>query len=798
MAPGLHDFGYKKNRGASAVGERPLLIVLATISNTPWQNGPQYYHDLVFGSSPFLFDHDGNTIKSTRAFYSEMSHSRFTWKPTTPSVVEITLTPQEGSLALPARRNLILGRLHDDGLFDFTPYDHGLMAIETDLSVLVFDNKTMTGAQTGTGFFQWETQGQFHWWATLVLQVAVVGQQVSFATIAHELCHTMAIDGNYPSAEKQRPLGEDLYGPDSRANLKMTLMNNVAAQNDSFHLDPWHKLLFGWIEPRILNIHELELPINLAGIGSMDPTGSVILYDSTRGPNEFFFLEYRTPNQMGAGAFDREVNSEGLAIWHVLTDAKQRPLIKPWPLALPPATQTWFPTVFLEGMPQPNPPSAPPGPAGFTRAGNVAWKPGTVTPTFRWWDNSTTNLRLAVRGYPVGALNILVDAYPERINLPISSQLVSPDSGSYQMFWAGKQGDLLVSFWDVFEQRNWTAPAALTSRGVVLRRTEPTALARANGQVDVFWVGSDQAIWWMTQPSDRERSAPQQITPPAVADESSRIRVVSRNIDHLDVFWANASGTLYSTWMDKNADGGAWTNHLFEVAPSGSVKSPWSVFALAPGPEWLSVFWLGSSATMQQREWRPDLGGRNSSWQPSISLNVAATAIRGDTAIVGFCQDFNTFDVFWVDQAGNLRHGAQTPASAWSEQAFGLSANVGARSDLAVCYASQRELALCYVLDSGALQSAVYTNSGSGWTFNRFEALPQTNGLKALPGYQLAAATQEFGHADLAFVQEDLSLQHDFRDQTSFQRPSQTVSRSNNQNWEITTIAASGWVRSKP
>ena len=57
----------------------------------------------------------------------------------------------------------------------------------------------------------------------------------------------------------------------------MTLMNNVAAQNDSFHLDPWHKLLFGWIEPRILNIHELELPINLAGIGSMDPTGSVIL-----------------------------------------------------------------------------------------------------------------------------------------------------------------------------------------------------------------------------------------------------------------------------------------------------------------------------------------------------------------------------------------------------------------------------------------------------------------------------------------------------------------------------------------
>ena len=250
--------------------------------------------------------------------------------------------------------------------------------------------------------------------------------------------------------------------------------------------------------------------------------------------------------------------------------------------------------------------------------------------------------------------------------------------------------------------------------------------------------------------------------------------------------------------MDKNAEGGAWTNHLFEVAPSRSVKSPWSVFALAPGPEWLSVFWLGSRGSMQLREWRPDPGGRNSFWQPSRSLNVAATAIRADTAVVGFCQDFNTFDIFWVDQAGILRHGAQTPASAWSEQAFALSANVAAGSDLAVCYVSQRELALCYVLNSGALQSAVYTNSGGGWTFNRFEALPQTNGLKALPGYQLAAANQGFGHADLAFVQEDLSLHHDFRDQTSFQRSSQTVSRSNNQNWETTTIAASGSVRSKP
>ena len=599
----------------------------------------------------------------------------------------------------------------------------------------------------------------------------------------------MAIDSSMPSPEPLRFLGEDLYGPDGTANRKMTLMGGTIIPQpylyqtpppnfmNSYHLDPWHKLLFGWIEPRILNINELASPINLNSIGKSDITGSVILYDPSHGANEFFFLEYRTPNPMGSGAFDREVNSEGLAIWHVLTDANKRPLVKPWP----PNTNTTFHTVYLEGMPQPNPPSAPPGPTGFTRAGYVAWQPGTVTPTLSWWDNSTTKLRLAVRWYPIGSLNILVDVYPERVDLPTSSQLVSPKSGSYQVFWSGRDGDLLVNSMNVFANRLWDAPAPLTSRGTILQRTEPTALARSNGQIDVFWIGADQAIWWMTRPSNREWSTPQQITPPAVADMSSRIRAVSRNFDHLDVFWANADGILFSTWMDNYADGGAWTNHLFQIAPTGSVKSPWSVFALAPGPNLLNVYWIRSDDTIWLTEWRPDANGRDSKWQASKSL---ASSAHHDTAIVGFCQDFQTFDVFWVDQFGRLRHGAQTPLTPWSEQAVAEYANVTAASDLALCYVSERELAVCYVLSSGALQAAIYSNSGSGWNFSHFDPLPQSSALKALPGYQLAAATQEFGHADLAFVQEDFSLHH--------------ASRASNGVWRTDIeIASGGLVRSK-
>jgi len=38
-----------------------------------------------------------------------------------------------------------------------------------------------------------------------------------------------------------------------------------------------------------------------------------------------------------------------------------------------------------------------------------------------------------------------------------------------------------------------------------------------------------------------------------VAGASSPIRAVSRHVDHLDVFWANSDGPLYSTWMDAPA-----------------------------------------------------------------------------------------------------------------------------------------------------------------------------------------------------------------------------------------------------
>ena len=155
------------------------------------------------------------------------------------------------------------------------------------------------------------------------VRASFVGEFVNFATIAHELSH---------------PLGTlDLYGPRTLRpdgslatwNASASLMAGTCggARNNamSVHLDPWHKMALGWIEPRVISLQEpasletLFLPQAHGRIYSSDRKRPILLFDPLRGTDEFFMLEMRGDD----GRYDASVADEGLAIWHVrLNDQK--------------------------------------------------------------------------------------------------------------------------------------------------------------------------------------------------------------------------------------------------------------------------------------------------------------------------------------------------------------------------------------------------------------------------------------------------------------------------------------------
>ena len=82
--------------------------------------------------------------------------------------------------------------------------------------------------------------------------------------------------------------------------------------------DPWHRMAFGWCEPRIFPLTgsgTAVLPVATAG----DPTNPVLLWDpNDPSMTDFWLLEYRNPQ---LGEYDVSVPGTGLALWYVQQNA---------------------------------------------------------------------------------------------------------------------------------------------------------------------------------------------------------------------------------------------------------------------------------------------------------------------------------------------------------------------------------------------------------------------------------------------------------------------------------------------
>ena len=154
------------------------------------------------------------------------------------------------------------------------------------------------------------------------------------ATIAHELSHALGIfwEG---------------YGNSRNENFQYSIMSaTIGTPRDlhTWHLDPFAKLKLGWIEPKIIAFDSRGDPslasqcLVLPAIEQSRPSPSplaAILYDPSRGRNEFFMLEYRRALQSNYDGDPWNTGSRGmgqdrgLAVWLVRTKANTDPLAVP-------------------------------------------------------------------------------------------------------------------------------------------------------------------------------------------------------------------------------------------------------------------------------------------------------------------------------------------------------------------------------------------------------------------------------------------------------------------------------------
>jgi hypothetical protein len=106
----------------------------------------------------------------------------------------------------------------------------------------------------------------------------------------------------------------------------MASASGLVDNEQLLNLDPWHKMLAGWIEPRVAAIGpsgKTELAAQHRPLAA-EPLRKrpLLIYDPAKGKSEFLLLEYRTPHRLG---YDQAAVTSGLVIWHAAYGANSSP-----------------------------------------------------------------------------------------------------------------------------------------------------------------------------------------------------------------------------------------------------------------------------------------------------------------------------------------------------------------------------------------------------------------------------------------------------------------------------------------
>lgn len=311
----LSDFGF----GNMATGSsRPMLVILAVFSSPTFPDGANIttYSNRVFSLNPGAW--------TVNAYFQEVSNDRFQWTPT--RVLRVDM-PESGRYTNfnddSAYASNIIYCAVATNAFNWDVYGQPgeTKVTSRDLAISLFSND---GGKSARSVWGLKPPGVTRSYEGLVY-VGDPNESVDLG--CHEMSHILGAIDFY-----------GIWGIGGCLNDWLTLMS--CTHNAKYHLDAWHKMQFGWSEPRIF-------PLNSGGTTTLNAaqletvSAPIILYDTNRGPDEFFLLEYRTRNVTGlGGGYDANVYDNGLVIWHVAHKPNKMPGVMA-EIAWPDAERLW-------------------------------------------------------------------------------------------------------------------------------------------------------------------------------------------------------------------------------------------------------------------------------------------------------------------------------------------------------------------------------------------------------------------------------------------------------------------------
>jgi hypothetical protein len=221
------------------------------------------------------------------------------------------------------------------------------------------------------------------------------------------------------------------------------------------------------------------------------------------------------------------------------------------------------------------------------------------------------------------------------------------------VFWVAANGSVVTTSWD--EQRIQENPREWPWRSDRIsapQTAEPrslTAVSRLTNQIDIFWIAPDGSVWtnwWNSQrtnSSDPKKGAwytAFQIAGPGSAQPGS-LAAVARLPYQLDVFWVGTDEAVWTAWWNENLNGAAW--NVQRISVPGTAKAG-SLSAVSRLPYQLDVFWVGVDGSIWTNWWNQNVN--NGRWNTPFTISPPESARPGLLSAVARLP--YQLDVFWT------------------------------------------------------------------------------------------------------------------------------------------------------
>jgi hypothetical protein len=162
--------------------------------------------------------------------------------------------------------------------------------------------------------------------------------------------------------------------------------------DESVHLDPWHKMHLGWVEPRFVSVENnldteqciLLEPPQFDGNQLRSNQQPLFVYDDSFGVENYFMIEFRNRwfEEPGMYSYERDVPGAGIALWSVHTNEHQ------WPEVIPSITTPGGIDMSIWTY----------GP-NTTSRGEYLW-PANSSVVPHYQDGRRANFRMTVKSFP--------------------------------------------------------------------------------------------------------------------------------------------------------------------------------------------------------------------------------------------------------------------------------------------------------------------------------------------------------------------------------------------------------------